>query len=70
MSTLRLRSLPKPPLASRVWRPWAAAPKYSQELRVLEEVVAAARFGVNSPHRLIAPSGHEDVLERRVQALP
>jgi hypothetical protein len=53
-----------------IWRPWTAAPRYSQELRLLERRVAAARFGINAPPRFVGPSVHDGMLEGRARARP
>jgi hypothetical protein len=41
-----------PLIAARAWAPWAVAPRHSEELRVLERRVMAARLGEGSLPRL------------------
>ena len=57
-------------MALWIWWPWTAAPRYAQELRILERRVAAARLGINSPQKFFGRSVHEHMLERRARALP
>jgi hypothetical protein len=70
MKTPRFIPLHKAQLAWWIWRPWTAAPRYSQELRLLERRVAAARFGINAPPRFVGPSVHKCMYEENARVLP
>lgn len=45
MKTPRLKQLLLPLVAAQGWRAWAVAPKYANELRLLNRRVAGARLG-------------------------
>ena len=69
MSTLPLKAVSLPRMASGFWRPWTVAPRYSRELQLLERRVAAARFGINFPRRLVASSAYIDSKKHTMPAL-
>jgi hypothetical protein len=70
MNAPRFIPLHKARLALWIWRPWTAAPRYRQELRLLERRVAAARFGINAPQKFVGSSVHECMLEETARVLP
>jgi len=63
MNAHRLNAILPARMSLWVWRPWAAAPRHAQELRLLERRVAAARFGINAPQRFFGTSVHGHRLE-------
>jgi hypothetical protein len=70
MNGIRAKVTHRAQLALWVWRPWATAKVDSQQLRLLERRVAAARFGINSPPRFLGTSVSRPRLELREVRIP
>jgi hypothetical protein len=70
MSSLQLRYVAPAGTAESVEGTWSNEGAYSNDLRLLERRVTAARFGVNSPRKPGARSGRKPIFARIVPAHP